>query len=127
MKRIAINTGGGDAPGLNGVIRAATLGAINRGWEVLGIREGYAGLIDPSGDGLVSLDRDAVRGIAHIGGTILGLIIGPLVALVVIVALVGALIAAIAALLAPLVPIALLALLAWALFRLFGNQRPASI
>jgi ATP-dependent phosphofructokinase / diphosphate-dependent phosphofructokinase len=72
MKRIAINTGGGDAPGLNGVIRAATLGAINRGWEVIGIREGYSGLIDPSGDGLVMLDRDAVRGIAHIGGTILG-------------------------------------------------------
>ena len=72
MKRIAINTGGGDAPGLNGVIRAATLGAINRGWEVIGIREGYAGLIDPSGDKLVTLDRDAVRGIAHIGGTILG-------------------------------------------------------
>jgi phosphofructokinase-like protein len=72
MKRIAINTGGGDAPGLNGVIRAATLGAINRGWEVIGIREGYAGLIDPSGDGLIHLDREAVRGIAHIGGTILG-------------------------------------------------------
>jgi phosphofructokinase-like protein len=72
MKRIAINTGGGDAPGLNGVIRAATLGAINRGWEVIGIREGYAGMLDSSGDGLISLDRDAVRGIAHIGGTMLG-------------------------------------------------------
>jgi 6-phosphofructokinase 1 len=72
MKRIAINTGGGDAPGLNGVIRAATLGAINRGWEVIGIREGYAGLLDTSGHGLIPLDRDAVRGIAHIGGTILG-------------------------------------------------------
>jgi ATP-dependent phosphofructokinase / diphosphate-dependent phosphofructokinase len=72
MRRIAINTGGGDAPGLNGVIRATTLGAINRGWEVIGIREGYAGLIDASGDGLIHLDREAVRGIAHIGGTILG-------------------------------------------------------
>jgi phosphofructokinase-like protein len=72
MKRIAINTGGGDAPGLNGVIRAATLSAIHRGWEVVGIREGYGGLIDPSGDGLITLDREAVRGIAHIGGTILG-------------------------------------------------------
>jgi ATP-dependent phosphofructokinase / diphosphate-dependent phosphofructokinase len=72
MRRIAINTGGGDAPGLNGVIRAATLSAINRGWEVIGIREGYGGLIDPSGDGLIRLDREAVRGIAHIGGTILG-------------------------------------------------------
>jgi 6-phosphofructokinase 1 len=72
MKRIAINTGGGDAPGLNGVIRAATLGAVNRGWEVIGIREGYAGLLDSSGEGLIPLDREAVRGIAHIGGTILG-------------------------------------------------------
>ena len=72
MKRIAINTGGGDAPGLNAVIRAATLGAINRGWEVIGIREGYAGLLEPSADGILPLDRDAVRGIAHIGGTILG-------------------------------------------------------
>ncbi len=72
MKRIAINTGGGDAPGLNGVIRAVTLGAINRGWEVIGIREGYGGLINPSSDGLLTLDREAVRGIAHIGGTILG-------------------------------------------------------
>ena len=72
MKRIAINTGGGDAPGLNGVIRAATLSAIHRGWEVIGIREGYAGLIAPSSDGLMRLDREAVRGIAHIGGTILG-------------------------------------------------------
>jgi ATP-dependent phosphofructokinase / diphosphate-dependent phosphofructokinase len=72
MKRVAINTGGGDAPGLNGVIRAATLAAIGRGWEVIGIREGYNGMLDPSGEGLLQLDREAVRGIAHIGGTILG-------------------------------------------------------
>ena len=39
--RIAISTGGGDAPGLNAVIRAACLSAINRGWEVLGIKRGY--------------------------------------------------------------------------------------
>jgi 6-phosphofructokinase len=37
-KKIAINTGGGDAPGLNAVIRAATLAALNRGYEVYGIR-----------------------------------------------------------------------------------------
>ena len=37
IKRIAISTGGGDAPGLNAVIRAAVLSAINRGWEVYGI------------------------------------------------------------------------------------------
>ncbi|HKH92562.1 MAG TPA: 6-phosphofructokinase, partial [Gemmatimonadaceae bacterium] len=40
--RIAISTGGGDAPGLNAVIRAAALSAINRGWDVLGIKRGFA-------------------------------------------------------------------------------------
>ncbi len=44
IKRIAISTGGGDAPGLNAVIRAVVLAAINRGWEVLGIRDGFNGL-----------------------------------------------------------------------------------
>lgn len=68
--RIAINTGGGDAPGLNAVIRAAVLAALRRGWEVCGIRRGYAGLLGD--DAIVPLDRDAVRGIAHLGGTILG-------------------------------------------------------
>ena len=43
--RIAISTGGGDAPGLNAVIRAAVLSAVNRGWDVLGIKRGYAGLL----------------------------------------------------------------------------------
>ena len=68
--RIAINTGGGDAPGLNAVIRAAVLAARRRGWEVVGIRRGYSGLFRPGG--VVSLDEVAVRGIAHIGGTIIG-------------------------------------------------------
>ena len=45
--RIAISTGGGDAPGLNAVIRAATLSALRRGWEVVGIRDGFTGLISP--------------------------------------------------------------------------------
>ena len=44
VKKIAINTGGGDAPGLNAVIRAATLAALERSWEVWGIRQGYRGL-----------------------------------------------------------------------------------
>ncbi len=44
IKRIAICTGGGDAPGLNAVIRAAVLSAINRDWDVYGIRDGYNGL-----------------------------------------------------------------------------------
>jgi len=74
-RRVAISTGGGDAPGLNAVIRAAVLASINRGWECFGIRDGYDGLLDPGafpGGGVLKLDRAAVRGITHIGGTILG-------------------------------------------------------
>jgi phosphofructokinase-like protein len=67
--RIAISTGGGDAPGLNAVIRAAVLSALDRGWHVLGIRKGYAGLLGE--DDVVPLGRDQVRGIGHLGGTIL--------------------------------------------------------
>ncbi len=68
--RVAISTGGGDAPGLNAVIRATVLGSINRGWEVCGIRRGFGGLL---GDArIVHLDHDSVRGITHLGGTILG-------------------------------------------------------
>lgn len=70
--KLAISTGGGDAPGLNATIRAVTLAAIERGHEVWGIRHGYRGLIDAAPDGLVRLDRSGVRGIAHLGGTILG-------------------------------------------------------
>lgn len=72
IRRIAVNTGGGDAPGLNAVIRAVVLSALQRGWEVLGIRQGYNGLLNGSEDGVVRLDRAAVRGITHLGGTILG-------------------------------------------------------
>jgi len=75
VKRIAICTGGGDAPGLNAVIRAATLAATNRGWEIYGIREGYNGLLMPEQyveGGLVRLTPDRVRGITSLGGTILG-------------------------------------------------------
>jgi ATP-dependent phosphofructokinase / diphosphate-dependent phosphofructokinase len=67
--RIAISTGGGDAPGLNAVIRTAALSAINRGWEVLGVKRGFAGLLGE--DDVVILTRDSVHGIAHLGGTIL--------------------------------------------------------
>jgi phosphofructokinase-like protein len=75
IKRIAICTGGGDAPGLNAVIRAATLAALNRGWEVYGIRDGYNGLMMPEQfleGGIIRLTRDKVRGITHLGGTIIG-------------------------------------------------------
>jgi 6-phosphofructokinase 1 len=67
--RIAISTGGGDAPGLNAVIRSAVLSAISRGWDVLGICRGYYGLLGE--DEIIPLTRESVRGIAHMGGTIL--------------------------------------------------------
>jgi 6-phosphofructokinase 1 len=74
--RIAISTGGGDAPGLNAVIRGATLAAIGRGWDVVGIRDSFDGLmlprLYPNGDGLINLTKDKVRAITHLGGTILG-------------------------------------------------------
>ena len=74
IQRIAISTGGGDAPGLNAVIHAAVYAATALGWEVYGIREGFEGLLSPGSpqEGLVKLDRQAVRNIAHLGGTILG-------------------------------------------------------
>jgi phosphofructokinase-like protein len=70
IRRIALNTGGGDAPGLNAVIRAVVLSAVGRGWEVFGIRKGYGALLGE--DELIRLDRNTVRGITHLGGTILG-------------------------------------------------------
>ncbi|HJR79927.1 MAG TPA: ATP-dependent 6-phosphofructokinase [Anaerolineales bacterium] len=71
MKRIGILTGGGDAPGLNAVIRAAVKTAIYEyGCEVLGIRDGYDGFIDEKG--VIPLGIEDVRGILPRGGTILG-------------------------------------------------------
>jgi 6-phosphofructokinase 1 len=74
--RIAISTGGGDAPGLNSVIRSATLAALRRGWEVIGIRDGFNGLLFPDlypeSGGTITLTREYVRGIGHLGGTVLG-------------------------------------------------------
>lgn len=70
--RIAITTGGGDAPGLNAVIRAVVLAADHEGWEVFGIRRGYDGILEGDLDGIVPLTRSSVRGITHLGGTILG-------------------------------------------------------
>jgi len=75
IRRIAVNTGGGDAPGLNAVIYAVVHAAEKAGIEVLGIREGYDGLLEPQDfpeGGVVRLDRRSVAGIAPLGGTILG-------------------------------------------------------
>lgn len=68
--RIAISTGGGDAPGLNAVIRAAVLTAVHRGWECFGVRRGFGSLLGESE--LMPLGPNEVRGITHLGGTILG-------------------------------------------------------
>src|SRR5579863_1737462 len=68
---IGIATGGGDAPGLNAVIRAATKTAILKyGWKVIGIPDGFDGLIWPEKSFELTLDR--VSGILPRGGTILG-------------------------------------------------------
>ncbi|MEM2869087.1 MAG: 6-phosphofructokinase [Thermoplasmata archaeon] len=68
MKRIGILTSGGDSPGMNAAIRAATRTALSRGVEVVGIMRGYQGMIE--GD-FVPLDSRAVAGIINRGGTIL--------------------------------------------------------
>ncbi len=76
IKRIGIMTGGGDCPGLNPVIRAVVrTGIIHHGWEILGIEDACAGLIDldyrsPHGNQWLTLDR--VSDILTRGGTILG-------------------------------------------------------
>ena len=60
MKKIGVLTSGGDAPGMNAVIRAVTRAAIAKGMEVVGVRRGYNGLI--SGD-IVPLDARSVSDI----------------------------------------------------------------
>jgi 6-phosphofructokinase 1 len=69
MKRIAVMTSGGDAPGMNAAIRAATLIGRNAGADVVGIERGYRGLLD---DAFVPLGPSDVGGILREGGTILG-------------------------------------------------------
>ncbi len=69
MKRIAVLTSGGDAPGMNAAIRAVVRTGIEKGWEVYGIYRGYAGLITGSA---VRLGLRDVSGIIQLGGTLLG-------------------------------------------------------
>jgi len=68
MKRICIITPGGDAPGMNAAIRSIVRYGIKNNLEVFGVKRGYAGLTE--GD-IIPLDRNAVSGIIHQGGTIL--------------------------------------------------------
>ena len=70
IRRLAILTGGGDAPGLNAVIRAVVKAAFNAGIECVGIEDSFDGLIEP-GRSRPLTPRD-VRGIMRLGGTVLG-------------------------------------------------------
>lgn len=67
--KIGILTGGGDCPGLNPAIRAVVKKSLKLGYEVIGIRDGWKGLIDLK---YINLDSGAASGILHLGGTILG-------------------------------------------------------
>jgi len=69
MKRIGVLTSGGDAPGMNAAIRAVTRTGLSYGWEVMGVRGGYEGLIN--GRFQLLGPRD-VGGVLQRGGTILG-------------------------------------------------------
>jgi 6-phosphofructokinase 1 len=68
--RIGVLTSGGDCPGLNAVLRGVVLAAEKLGWEVIGFRDGFEGLLPP-GDHLV-LDRKGTEGIMALGGTMIG-------------------------------------------------------
>jgi 6-phosphofructokinase len=72
MKRIGILTGGGDAPGFNPAIRALTLRALDEGIEVVGIHDGWEGLLDEHCEETVDLDYMRVRTWDRDGGTHLG-------------------------------------------------------
>lgn len=69
MKKIGVLTGGGDAPGLNPVIRAVVRKAVKENYEVVGIKNGWLGLVEKD---TMPLDLRSVSGIIHRGGTILG-------------------------------------------------------
>src|ERR1700682_3240707 len=69
MKKIAVLTSGGDAPGMNAAVRAVVRGGLAKGWEVFGVRNGYAGLLGGVFEPLQARD---VGGIVQSGGTVLG-------------------------------------------------------
>lgn len=71
MKRIGVLTSGGDCPGLNAVLRGVVRGATSLGWEVMGFRDGFEGLLPDGGDCFV-LTLANTEGIMRLGGTILG-------------------------------------------------------
>src|SRR4030081_1307717 len=68
--RIGVLTSGGDCPGLNAVLRGVVLAAEKFGWEVVGFRDGFEGLLPPGNH--IILDRRSTDGIMALGGTIIG-------------------------------------------------------
>jgi ATP-dependent phosphofructokinase / diphosphate-dependent phosphofructokinase len=68
--RIGVLTSGGDCPGLNAVLRGVVLAAERLGWEIVGFRDGFEGLLPPGNHGI--LDRSSIDGIMAPGGTIIG-------------------------------------------------------
>jgi len=68
IKKIAVLTTGGDAPGMNGAIRSVVRSAINKDLEVVGVSRGYLGLIN---DDVKAMDHRSVSGIINLGGTVL--------------------------------------------------------
>jgi ATP-dependent phosphofructokinase / diphosphate-dependent phosphofructokinase len=73
VHRVGMLTGGGDAPGLNGVIRAVTTKCVeDYGYEVVGLKRGWKALLEPEQDTVMPLGVDDVRYILQEGGTILG-------------------------------------------------------
>jgi 6-phosphofructokinase 1 len=69
LKKIAVLTSGGDAPGMNAAVRAVTRGALARGWEVFAVRNGYKGLLAGAFEQMLARN---VGGIIQSGGTVLG-------------------------------------------------------
>jgi ATP-dependent phosphofructokinase / diphosphate-dependent phosphofructokinase len=67
--RVGVLTGGGDCPGLNAVIRAVTRRSLERDYEVVGVREGWRGLVDGRFE---PLGARQISGILPRGGTVLG-------------------------------------------------------
>jgi 6-phosphofructokinase 1 len=71
VKRIAVLTSGGDAPGMNAAIRAVVRMGLGNGWETFGVRNGYLGLVE-GGHNIAPLGPRDVGGILGLGGTFLG-------------------------------------------------------
>jgi 6-phosphofructokinase 1 len=70
-RKIAVLTSGGDAPGMNAALKGVVRAALNRGWEVFGIRDAYLGMVE-GGDGIFPLDWIDVSWNFKEGGTFLG-------------------------------------------------------